>query len=110
MIDNVKCWPLKKEHPTVKANASFQLGDFVVKCRVMDSRKGLFVSLPSRSYERDGQTQYSDEVFALKDETRKELHQKVIGAYNKATGNTQLNQGSAAGPTDQTAKNNVPFG
>ena len=108
-ITNVKCWPLKKNHPTIKANASFQVGDFVVKCTVMDSKKGLFVSLPSRKYEKDGKTEYADEVFALTDNARKEYQDKVIAAYKSAAGDG-MNQGDGAGPSDQSTPVNVPFG
>jgi DNA-binding cell septation regulator SpoVG len=108
-ISNVKCWPLSKDHPTIKANGSFQVGDFVIKCTVRKGAKGLFVSLPSRSFEKDGKTEYVDEVFSLTKDTRDEVNSKLIAAFNTAKGNDGMNQGEAPGPTDQSAKN-VPFG
>lgn len=110
MISDVKVWPLKKEHKSIAANASFVVDGFVVKCRVMKSSKGLFVGLPSRQYEdKDGNKKWNDEVFPVNEETRKNLNDAVLNAYNKAAGNTQMNQGEAPGPTDQT-KDNIPFG
>lgn len=71
----------------VKAIASVSLdGMFVVKgLKVMDGRKGLFVSMPQESYPgKDGQKQYSNTFFALTNSAKMELQEVVLDAYKLA--------------------------
>ena len=68
----------------VKAVASVSLdGMFVVKgLKVMDGRKGLFVSMPQESFPRkDGKKQYSNTFFALTNSARMQLQEVVLDAY-----------------------------
>lgn len=68
----------------VKAIASVSLdGIFVVKgLKVMDGRKGLFVSMPQESYPgKDGQKQYSNTFFALTNSAKMQLQEVVLDAY-----------------------------
>ena len=68
----------------VKAIASVSLdGMFVVKnLKVMDGRKGMFVSMPQESYpDRDGNTKYSNTFFALTNSARMILQETVLDAY-----------------------------
>ena len=65
----------------VKAIASVSLdGMFVVKgLKVMDGKKGLFVSMPQESYPgKDGQKQYSNTFFALTNSAKMQ-HPKGVG-------------------------------
>ena len=60
----------------VKAIASVSLdGMFVVKnLKVMDGKKGLFVSMPQETYSgKDGQKKYSNTFFALTNSAKLEL-------------------------------------
>ena len=51
--------------------------------RVIDSRKGVFVSMPTRSYtDSNGNTQYSEIAHAVTKETREAINTKVLEAYN----------------------------
>lgn len=68
----------------VKAIASVSLdGMFVVKnLKVMDGKKGMFVSMPQESYpDRDGNTKYSNTFFALTNSARMDLQEAVLDAY-----------------------------
>lgn len=68
----------------VKAIASVSLdGMFVVKnLKVMDGKKGMFVSMPKESYpDRDGNTKYSNTFFALTNSARMDLQEAVLDAY-----------------------------
>ena len=68
----------------VKAIASVSLdGMFVVKgLKVMDGRKGLFVSMPQESFPgKDGQKQYSNTFFALTNSAKMQLQEVVLDAY-----------------------------
>lgn len=78
----------------VKAIASVSLdGMFVVKgLKVMDGRKGLFVSMPQESYPgQDGKIKYSNLFFALTNAAKMDLQDVVLQAYQQRM--TQ-NQGS----------------
>ena len=68
----------------VKAIASVSLdGMFVVKgLKVMDGRKGLFVSMPQETFSgKDGQKQYSNTFFALTNSAKSQLQEAVLDAY-----------------------------
>ena len=68
----------------VKAIASVSLdGMFVVKnLKVMDGKKGLFVSMPQESYSgKDGQKKYSNTFFALTNSAKLALQESVLQAY-----------------------------
>ena len=68
----------------VKAIASVSLdGMFVVKgLKVMDGRKGLFISMPQDTFQgRDGQKLYSNTFFALTNSAKMQLQEAVLDAY-----------------------------
>lgn len=70
----------------VKAIASVSLdGMFVVKnLKVMDGKKGLFVSMPQESFTgKDGQKEYSNTLFALTNSAKLELQESVLQAYQQ---------------------------
>ena len=70
----------------VKAIASVSLdGMFVVKnLKVMDGKKGLFVSMPQESYPgKDGQKKYSNTFFALTNSAKLALQESVLQAYQQ---------------------------
>ena len=68
----------------VKAIASVSLdGMFVIKgLKVMDSKKGLFVSMPQEIVPgKDGQKQYSNTFFPLTNSSKTQLETAVLDAY-----------------------------
>lgn len=70
----------------VKAIASVSLdGMFVVKnLKVMDGKKGLFVSTPQETFTgKDGQKKYSNTFFALTNSAKLELQESVLQAYQQ---------------------------
>ena len=70
----------------VKAIASVTLdGQFVVKnLKVMDGRKGLFVSMPQESFTgRGGEKKYSNLFFALTNTAKMDLQDAVLQAYQQ---------------------------
>lgn len=70
----------------VKAIASASLdGKFVIKnLKIIDGRKGLFVSMPQESYQgQDGTTKYSNVFFALTNAARTDLQEAVLDAYQQ---------------------------
>lgn len=70
----------------VKAIASVSLdGMFVVKnLKVMDGKKGLFVSMPQETYPgKDGQKKYCNTFFALTNSAKLALQESVLQAYQQ---------------------------
>ena len=70
----------------VKAIASVSLdGKFVVKnLKVMDGKKGMFVSMPQETFSgKEGQKKYSNVFFALTNAARMELQEAVLQAYQQ---------------------------
>lgn len=73
--------------------------------RVIDSRKGVFVSMPTRSYtDSNGNTQYSEIAHAVTKETREAINTKVLEAYNQA-----LQQSESNGFTEMDVDDDLPF-
>lgn len=73
------------ESTNIKAIASVNIANtFAVHgIKVCDSPKGLFVSMPSTSYKKNGQTQYSDIFHATTKEAREALNSAVLNAYEQ---------------------------
>ena len=69
----------------VKAIASVSLdGMFVVKnLKVMDGKKGLFVSMPQESYTDKGEKKYSNIFFPITNAAKMELQDVVLKAYDQ---------------------------
>lgn len=70
----------------IKVYASVILGgEYVIRdIAVMDSKNGLFARMPCRSYkDRNGNTQYSDVVFALNETSRNAVSDAVLEAYEQ---------------------------
>ena len=75
-----------REDSKVKAYASANIGGaFAIHgIRVVDSQKGLFVSMPQNSYkDGNGNTKYSDVFHAVTAEARTELNSAVLSAYEQ---------------------------
>lgn len=112
-FSDLKVWPLKKNHPTVKANGSFVYdGAFRVKFTLFSGKEGLYVGYPgetSEKLDKDGKKPFYPHVTCLKDEVRKELQEVVVKEYNKAMGVKVMDQGRAPGPTNQTEDDGLPF-
>ena len=73
------------EGTNVKAIASANIGGaFAIHgLKVMESDKGLFVSMPSTKYEKNGQTQYNETFHPITKEAREELNGAVLDAYEQ---------------------------
>ena len=73
------------EDNNLKAFASVTIGGaFTIHgLKVMDSQNGLFVSMPSTKYEKNGKTQYSENFHAITKGARDELSRIVLEAYEQ---------------------------
>lgn len=81
----------EQDDSSVKAYASVNIGGaFAVHgIKVIDSVKGIFVSMPSNSYKKDGKVEYSDICHPITAEARNELIEKVTEAYEMKLGEEQ---------------------
>lgn len=79
------------EGSKVKAFASVTVGNaFAVHgLRVVESDKGLFVAMPSNSYQKDGKTEYNDVFHPITGDARTELNNHVLEAYEQKLQETQ---------------------
>lgn len=83
---NAKIDNLVDNGSNLRAFASVTVGGAVAihGLRVMDSKKGLFVSIPSYSYEdHNGETKYADYAHPVSKEARDAINTKVLDAYEK---------------------------
>ena len=73
------------EGSKVKAFASANIGGaFAIHgLRVVDGEKGMFVAMPSTSYQKDGKTEYQETFHPVSGEARKALNDAVIEAYEQ---------------------------
>ena len=73
------------EGSKVKAFASANIGGaFAIHgLRVVDGEKGMFVAMPSTSYQKDGKTEYQETFHPVSGEARKALNDAVLEAYEQ---------------------------
>ena len=80
----------------VKAFASANIGGaFAIHgLRVVDGEKGLFVAMPSTSFQRDGKTEYQETFHPVSGEARKALNDAVLQAYEQKLSEEQTEDAS----------------
>lgn len=98
-IDN-----LVDNNTNLRAFASITVGGAIAVhgLRVMDSKKGLFVSMPSYSYEdHNGETKYADYAHPISKEARDAINTKVLDAYEQALEESETeNEGEGYGESE----------
>lgn len=79
------------ENSKLRAIASVTIGGAFAAhgIRVMDSDKGLFVSMPSSSYKSQGEIKYQDIFHPITAEARQHLNESVLTAYDLAVAEQQ---------------------
>jgi len=105
-------WLIEREESSIKAIASVNIGGAFAMhgIKVIDSYKGMFVSMPSESYtDRDGNKQYKEICHPINGAARNELVQKVQEAYQQAleeqqTAAEEESQTEAESQTEQPAQ------
>lgn len=72
------------EGSKVKAFASANIGSFSVHgLRVVEGEKGMFVAMPSTSYQKNGKTEYQETFHPVSADARKALGDAVLQAYEQ---------------------------
>ena len=100
---------IDREGSSIKAIASVNIGGAFAMhgIKVIDSYKGMFVSMPSESYtDGDGNKQYKEICHPINGAARNELVQKVQEAYQQAleeqqTATQEETQGEAETEAEQ---------
>ena len=84
------------EGSKVKAFASANIGGaFAIHgLRVVDGEKGLFVAMPSTSYQKDGKTEYQETFHPVSADARKALNDAVLEAYEQKLTEEQTEEAS----------------
>ena len=84
-ITDVRVYPVNAKGVSVVANASVTIDDAVViYVKLINGRKGFFLSLPSHSYEDEkGETVYKDDVYFLSRDIYDEVLEAVINAFEQ---------------------------
>ena len=82
-ITNIKIYPITStKAKNLKANGSCVVkGAVQVNFTIIEGSKGLFASLPRRSYEKNGETKWVDEVRFPDKELYTEFQATVLAAF-----------------------------
>lgn len=87
-ITDVRVKPIEKEDSKMKAVASITIdGEFVVHdIKVIESEKGLFVTMPSK---KDSDGKFKDVAHPINTATRNSIQDTVIAKYKDVIGDTK---------------------
>ena len=82
------------ENSKVKAFASANIGGaFAIHgLRIVNGEKGMFVAMPSTSYQKDGKTEYQETFHPVSGEARKALNDAVLEAYEQKLAEVQTEE------------------
>lgn len=85
-VTEVKINKIQNPKGKVLAFASVTFDDVLTlnDCKVVDGKDGLFVGLPTRAYEVDGETNYSATVFINDDYLYDAVQDAVLDEYEKS--------------------------
>lgn len=86
-----------REGSKVRAYASLTVGGMfaIHGVKVIDSPNGPFVAMPQNSINKDGRTDYREICHPINSETRNEMVDKVMAAYEQAMQNVVANVNKA---------------
>ena len=86
MYAKVNVIPNPKGKVKAFASITIEQGALTINdIRVIDGKNGLFISLPTRPYEEDGETKYATIVYVSDEKLYKEIEDCVLDEYEKAT-------------------------
>ena len=85
-ITSVNVRKIEKENSRMKGIASVLIDDsFAVHdIRIIEGDNGLFIAMPSKKIEVNGETIFKDIAHPINSETRKMFEDAILEAYNKA--------------------------
>lgn len=99
-------WVNNNPNQAKKATASITIGKaFTVNdLGVVQGSKGLFVSMPQRSYEKNGEKKYLEVAHPVSSEMRKAVNDAVLDAYQQEVGQSQSAEPSQETPEEELAE------
>lgn len=100
-----RLYPVDHQGGSVRARGTFSYdGVFDIAFALISGRDGMFVALPSHTYEKEGNTKRKYDVWCTDDEVRADITDTVIDAYNKA----QSGETNEERP-EKSNENSIPF-
>ena len=89
---------------SLKAIASANIGDYAVHgFRVYENQDGLYVQMPSQSFQKDGKTEYTDIFHPVTKEARQELCNEIAQEYRNQIAQAQGESQTATAADQQPA-------
>lgn len=109
LITNIKVFTAPEGAGKVKANVYFTVASFLtIKGTVIDGANGLFVSLPGRKYESNGETKWASDVKTVNKEATQKLQAEILAAYNSFISNESASTGNGDA-TATAGSDTIPF-
>lgn len=104
-FQNINIFPLKKEHPSIKANGSVLVSGIVqVNFAIRHGSNGLFASLPghfSNQTDENGKKKWYSDVYLPDEAVRAEFQKAMVAAYQQ-----KVNQAPPQGDNTNAGEHN----
>ena len=105
VISDIKVWKLDTPKNGIVANCVFTVGGmFVVKAAIRNGQNGLFVSLPGRWGEKNGEKTWYNDVRTVGRPATDAMNAAILAVYN---GDTTVP--SQVNDTTPAAEDDIPF-
>ena len=83
-VTDVRVYEIKSDS-SLLANVSVTINDvLVIWCKLIEGKRGYFLSFPSHSYKKGRNTEFKDDVFFLDADVRQMVTDRVVEAFNDA--------------------------
>ena len=81
-VTDVRVYEIDSDSSLV-ANVSITINEvLVIWCKLIEGKRGYFLSFPSHAYKKGKNTEYKDDVFFLDADVRQAVTDRVVEEYN----------------------------
>lgn len=81
-VTDVRVYEIDSDSSLV-ANVSITINEvLVIWCKLIEGKRGYFLSFPSHAYKKGKNTEYKDDVFFLDADVRQMVTDRVVEEYN----------------------------
>lgn len=81
-VTDVRVYEIDSDSSLV-ANVSITINEvLVIWCKLIEGKRGYFLSFPSHAYKKGKNTEYKDDVFFLDADVRQMITDRVVEEYN----------------------------
>lgn len=81
-VTDVRVYVIDSDSSLV-ANVSITINEvLVIWCKLIEGKRGYFLSFPSHAYKKGKNTEYKDDVFFLDADIRQTITDRVVEEYN----------------------------